>query len=325
VRIPTPLISVVIPAYNRAGFVAEAIRSCFAQGFSLAELQVILVDDGSTDGTPAALKEFVDRIECLTFPQNQGRNKARNAGLARAGGEFIKFLDSDDLLMPGSLKMELSAARDTGADIVVSGWQTVKIGADRSEHVVARFDPPVVEPIIDSLLAGNAVPTSAALYSRNLVGALRWDEGLRKLDDWDWFIRAALRARKIARAEVVSYSWRQHPGQGIRSESMLHNAREHHLILGKLETALAEGGMLSEMRRRRLAQYFYKELRVFCVWDKGAFDRGVRHIYELDPCFIPRDEERQWWMTLLCRVLGLRLALTLHSAVKSLVKPMRAA
>jgi glycosyltransferase involved in cell wall biosynthesis len=311
---------VVIPTFNRAAFVADAIRSCLAQGFSSAELEIIVVDDGSTDDTVTVLKEFAGEIVYLPFPANRGRNIARNAGLAHASGRYVKFLDSDDVLESGSLRIELLAAKDASADIVVSGCRTVEIRADRSERQIARFEPPNMEPLIDSLLAGKAVATSAALYSRALISSVRWDEALRKLDDWDLFVRAALRAQKIARADVIAYSWRQHSGQGIRSETMLQNALEHHVILAKMENALAERGMLTKARRERLAQYFYKEMRVLCLWDKAAFERGVRHIHELDPAFVPRDEERQWWMRSLCRILGVRRALSLHTSIKRFIK-----
>ena len=185
---------------------------------------------------------------------------------------------------------------------------------------IAQFDPPIIEPVIDSLLAGNAVPTSAALYSRSLVCDLKWDEDLRKLDAWDWFVRAALHARKIIRTRTTSYSWRQHPTQGIRSETMLRNAREHHTILKKLEEALAERGELTRERQKRLAQYFYKEMRVLSLYDRPGFEWGVRHIYQLDTNFVPRDEERQWWMRVACRFLGVRRALSMHSATKKCIK-----
>lgn len=315
-----PIVSVIIPTYNRAAFVVEAVASCLKQDLSSEELEIIVVDDGSIDDTLAALQRFDGRICYLPISVNQGRNNARNVGLARASGKYVKFLDSDDVLEPGSLGIELLAAQEVGADIVVSGWRSVELRADRSERQIARFDPPCMEPIVDSLLAGNAVPTSAALYSRDLVSSLRWDENLRKLDDWDWFIRAAMQAQKIVASGVIAYSWREHSGQGVRSETMLRNALEHHIILGKLEGTLAERGLLTRARRERLAQYFYKELRVLCIWDKAAFERGVRHIHELDPTFAPQDEERQWWMRVICRVLGVRLALSLHTSIKALVK-----
>jgi glycosyltransferase involved in cell wall biosynthesis len=316
-----PHVSIIIPTYNRGEFVADAVDSCYAGKVESSMLEVIVVDDGSTDDTASILNSLGDRVRHIPLERNCGRNRARNLGLSMATGRYVKFLDSDDVLVPASLGVEVAAADDSGADLVVSGWQSVDLASDRSSHSTVRFDAPSMEPVIDSVLAGRAVPTSAALYGRSLVGDQRWDEGLRKLDDWDWFIRAALRAAKIIRVDVISYSWRQHSAQGIRSETMLRNAREHHIILSKLEAALAAGGVLTSVRKKRLAQYFYKEMRVLSLHDRQGFDWGIRHIYELDPAFAPRDEERQWWMKFACRILGTRRALLIHSAAKKVLKP----
>ena len=237
-----------------------------------------------------------------------------------ATGRYVKFLDSDDVLLPGSLAVELAAADDSGADLVVSGWESVTLAARSVGRSTRPFDAPMMDPVVDSLLAGRAVPTSAALYARKLVADLSWDEALRKLDDWDWFIRAALRAARIVRVDVASYAWRQHSAQGIHSETMLQNAREHHVILRKLEAALHAKGLLTSARKKRLAQYLYKEMRVLSLHDMAGFDWAIRHIYELDPRFAPRDEERQWWMRLACRVLGTRRALLFHSSAKRRLK-----
>ena len=315
-----PSVSVIIPTFNRAAFIGDAVNSCLTQRSPTFAVEIVVVDDGSTDATALALSQFAGSIHTVSLSENRGRNRARNVGLVNATGCYVKFLDSDDVLEHGSLSIEVAVAKESGADIVVAGWQTVEMDDARNAKVVVQFDPPMMEAVIDDLLAGKAVPTSAAIYSRSLVAQLEWDERLRKLDDWDWFIRAALRANKIARAATVSYSWRQHSAQGIRAETMLRNAREHHAILQKLEEALAECGELTSTRKKRLAQYLYKEMRVLALYDKPAFAKAVRHIYQLDPDFVPRDEERQWWMSLACRYLGVGVALSLHSAIKKYVK-----
>jgi glycosyltransferase involved in cell wall biosynthesis len=315
-----PSVSVIIPTYNRAALIGDAINSCLAQCSPSFTVELLIVDDGSTDATGAALREFEGKIRVIVLATNQGRNRARNVGLSKATGRYVKFLDSDDVLFPGCLRIEVAAADEADADIVVAGWQTMEMDVTGRTNAIARLDPPNMEPVIDSLLAGKAVPTGAALYSRPLVRDLKWDEDLRKLDDWDWFVRAALHARKIVRTRTTSYSWRLHPTQGIRSETMLRNAQEHHAILKKLEEALAERGELTPERQKRLAQYFYKEMRVLSLYDKPGFEWGVRHIYQLDTNFVPWDEERQWWMRIACRFLGVRRALSMHSAAKKCIK-----
>lgn len=307
----SPDVSIVVPVYNRPLLVREAVESALREAHGFA-LEVIVVDDASTDETWDVIQSLAG-VRALRMPANSGQCAARNHGLDEARGAFVKFLDSDDVLVEGHLARELAAARESGADIVVSGWLEVDAGGRAKESAAPRFTS-----VVDDLLAGRSVPTSAALYVRR--PELRWDPSLRKLDDWDFFIHAALGARGIATIAGPAYEMRAHGGIRVTDASMLLNAREHHIILHKLERRLANEGALTDARRKRLAQYFYKELRVLSLHDRAAFDAALRHIFELDPHFVPRDEERQAWMRAAARLLGTRNAVLLHSAVKRAIK-----
>lgn len=116
-----PLLSVVIPTWNRAQLVCDAVRSALVQG----EVEVIVVDDASTDGTVKRLEaEFGTRIRLLRLDHRGGAGAARNAGARLAHGEFVAFLDSDDVWLPGKLEAELRVfARFPSAEVVVSDSQ----------------------------------------------------------------------------------------------------------------------------------------------------------------------------------------------------------
>jgi hypothetical protein len=296
------MIGIIIPVFNRPQLVREAIESALGEAS-----EIIVVDDCSTDETWDVIRSFGAPVRAIRMPKNGGQSAARNAGFDVARGKYVKFLDSDDVLIAGHLTKELQRAEAESADLVVSGWR-----ADRDEEA------PVFGNVIDDILAGKAVPTSAALYLR--ATAVRWDPALRKLDDWDYFCQAALGAEKIAREPGLSYWMREHGGERATNVSMLANASEHHAILSKIEKRLEAEGTLTVARRKRLAQYYYKEIRVLCLNDRDAFEAAVRHIDELDPQFRPIDEERQWWMRVIARVLGARRAVLLHSTVKRLLR-----
>ncbi|HEX3579317.1 MAG TPA: glycosyltransferase family 2 protein [Thermoanaerobaculia bacterium] len=305
-------VDIIIPVYNRATLVHEAIESALGEGAN-----VIVVDDASTDGTWDSLRVYDGNpaVRCLRMPVNGGQSAARNRGIDAATGTYIKFLDSDDTLVPGHLAAEVRALETTGADIAVSGW------CSEGGGWTAAFAAPVFEQIIDDVLAGIAVPTSAALYARH--PEWRWDPALRKLDDWDYFCQAALRAQRIVTVEGSAYKMREHGGARMTNTTMLANAQEHHRILYKIEERLSADGALTTARQRRLAQYFYKEMRVLSLHDRKAFDATARHIRELDPHFQPRDEEQQQLMRVMARLLGFRNAILLHSAIKRAVKRER--
>ncbi|HEV7427641.1 MAG TPA: glycosyltransferase family 2 protein [Thermoanaerobaculia bacterium] len=305
-------VEIIIPVYNRAGLVGEAIDSALRAAPEVP-VEVIVVDDASTDGTWDRVQAYDDpRIRGIRMEANGGQSAARNRGLEHARGDFVKFLDSDDVLIAGHLAGEVRVALRTGAEIVASGW------CSESNGQTTTYAAPIFRSIIDDVLAGVAVPTSSGLYVRR--PDWRWDPRLRKLDDWDYFCQAALRANAIATVDGAAYIMRDHSGPRMTQTSMLANSLEHHRILQKIEDRLSVTGQLTEARRRRLAQYFYKEMRVLSLYDRPAFEAAVRHILELDPNFQPRDEERQRWMRMLARVIGFRNAIVLHSAVKRRVR-----
>ncbi|MEA2338414.1 MAG: hypothetical protein QOE82_2421 [Thermoanaerobaculia bacterium] len=306
-------VDIIIPVYNRVALIHEAIRSALDE----AETLVIVVDDGSTDGTWESLRAYDGnpRALCLQMPANGGQSAARNLGLDAATAKYIKFLDSDDVLTPGHLGAEIRALEETGADIAVSGWH-----ADTNGRTFT-YDAPNFHEIADDVLAGIAVPTSAALYVRH--PEWRWDPALRKLDDWDYFCQAALSAKRIVTVEGPAYTIREHAGARMTNTTMLANSLEHHRILQKIEDRLAADRTLTPARRKRLAQYFYKELRVLSLHDRGAFKTAATHIRALDPAFQPRDEEQQRLMRILARILGFRNAVLFHSAVKRALKGKR--
>lgn len=313
-------VSIVIPTYNRESFISECIDSCLHQSNTRLEPEIIIVDDGSTDVTASCISKYGNLVRYIPQTVNRGRNFVRNVGLEVCTGKYVKFLDSDDLLLPNTLGLEVQIAEETGADIVISGWREESLESNGKIVESRTQAAPVMSSILDDVLAGKAVPTSAALYRRSLVSGLRWDEALRELDDWDWFIQASIRAKVIKTAGHTSYVWRQHNGQGIRSYSMLGNAKAHHYILRKLERELNSRNELSEIRMHRLAQYFYKELRVLALYDLSLFNSALIHIKELDGSFQPREEERQWGMKVACRLLGVRRAVLLHCKIKKALR-----
>ena len=171
-------VSVIVPVYNRATLVPDAfnaettvdlaVRSALAESETL---EVWVIDDASTDDTWAVLQAHDDpRVRLVRLEKNGGQSAARNRGLDVARGKFVKFLDSDDVLLEGHLDKEVRALQE-GADIAASGCQ-----GEGDDGGTRNFDPPVFTSIVDDVLWGRAVPTSAALYRRR--GDWRWDPTL---------------------------------------------------------------------------------------------------------------------------------------------------
>jgi glycosyltransferase involved in cell wall biosynthesis len=171
-----PAVSIVIPCYNAQATIAETIDSALAQD---VDCQVIVVDDGSTDGSAAVLQSYGDRIETLSGP-NRGVSAARNSGIDAARGDWIQFLDSDDLLAPGTLALRLAAAQPAGADMVICDWRDfTQSGSDRAFGEVRSVDRAALEQDPEVAMATHVwAPPAAVLYRRALaekVGGFRQD------------------------------------------------------------------------------------------------------------------------------------------------------
>lgn len=130
-----PAVSIVVPLYNKAAYVAETIRSVLAQTY--ADWEMLIVDNGSTDGGADLARAFDDpRLRVVVSPR-RGPGAARNYGVGLAQGEWVQFLDADDQLAPDQLEQQLAtAARHPEAMIVAGGWREYR--ADRPHQVVVQ-------------------------------------------------------------------------------------------------------------------------------------------------------------------------------------------
>ena len=184
-----PLISVIIPTYNRAWVVGEAIDSVLAQDYGHFEL--IVVDDGSTDETARVLDAYGDRVFVIRQP-NRGVSAARNRGIEAAGGELVAFLDSDDYWLPGKLAGQVAFFHSRGEAMIC---QTEEIWVRNGVRVnpKKRHKKPS-GMIFEPSLALCLVSPSAVMMRKNLFDAVGlFDENLPACEDYDLWLRVASR------------------------------------------------------------------------------------------------------------------------------------
>jgi glycosyltransferase involved in cell wall biosynthesis len=184
-----PLVSVIIPTLNRRDLVCEAVASVLAQRDACPE--VIVVDDGSTDGTPAALRAFGARIRCVRQP-TRGVSAARNRGLRLATGIWVAFLDSDDLWHPRKLARQLAYhARNP----LLRASQTGEIWMRNGVRVnPCRHHRKPDGDIFDGSVWRCVVSPSAVMLRRDLLESLGgFDESLAACEDYDLWLRLSLR------------------------------------------------------------------------------------------------------------------------------------
>lgn len=191
----TPLVSIIIPCFNAGRWLTETLESALAQTWP--EKELILVDDGSTDGSLVLARKFEPRGVTVVTQPNQGAAAARNTGLARARGEFIQFLDADDLLAPDKIEKQVRLLQARGTDCLVScAW-----GRFTADPAASKLDPGTalgrdLAPADWLVLAAEhnlMMATATWLLPRAIAEkAGPWDTTYRAnpLDDMDYFDRA---------------------------------------------------------------------------------------------------------------------------------------
>lgn len=211
------LVSILIPCYNAAPWVADALESCLAQTWR--EREIILVDDGSKDDSLVIARTFESRgVRVLSQP-NRGAAAARNTALRASHGDFVQFLDADDLLAPDKIERQLAAIADTGPDVLSSSnwgrFTTDPAHADFrvGEVASARCGVEFLQLHYETrtMMQPAAWLTPRALIER--VGP--WDESLSLNDDGEYFARVALAARRIVFAPEARSFYRSALGSSL--------------------------------------------------------------------------------------------------------------
>lgn len=200
------LISVIIPAYNAAGYVRGAIGSVLAQ--TAQNFEIIIVDDGSQDGTRKVIEPFLDdsRIRYF-FQKNRGLPGARNSGAKISRGDYLAFLDSDDFFAPNALESMLRRFQETGA-----AWLNVGVLKVNGAHRVVR-QPNIPEGDLFLAILENDFITRSPFYPRKEFFDIgMYDEEIRMREDWDLNIRMIAARRPFALLEEPLYFYTRTEG-----------------------------------------------------------------------------------------------------------------
>lgn len=244
-------VSVVIACYNTEEFIAGAIDSVLGQ--THPQVQVVVVDDASTDRSWEIVAGYGDRVTAQRLARNGGAPHARNTGARAARGRWLVFMDADDYIEPGTLAAMVQAAQRSPGAVVVAPWEFLV----REPHGwVRRRAPRPLGPRADDplrgWLMGEWTPPCAVMYPRELflrVGG--FDETLRRNDDGDLAMRAFLAGAGVASATGGLAVYRRHGGTRRTLTSDNHSEaalRSQMRVMAKVRAALEERGGLDAYR-----------------------------------------------------------------------------
>lgn len=305
------VISVVIPTYNNAHLIGDALESVFKQSFR--DYEIIVVDDGSTDHTRELLKPYTERITYY-HQENQGLAVARNTGLRLAGGEYITYLDADDIWHPENLRVKADILkRFPGLGGVFSDFLIFDASGVRDprgtkklfpffrrtgrdfKDIFQHTDTVQVEPgrsaivhhgqVFDSLFWGNFILPTSMVFNRSFAQAVgEFRPHMRTQQDYEYWLRFS-KSYPLAYVDDVLVSYRRHPQQltdHSKIERMLLAIRE---IIDLYEEEFRHAGK-SSLYNRRKAEILTNLAKVYIR--QGKTSKARKLVYEAlqrDPRF----------------------------------------
>lgn len=253
-----PQVSVIIPAFNRQNLIGETIKSVQAQ--SIADWELLIVDDGSTDGTQEVIKAYAAQDNRIKFAvrshQAKGPSACRNIGISNAKSEYCLFLDSDDILAPDCLKNRLATASERPeVELHVFQMQFFYEVPGDNERLFMFADES--DALGSSLLAGSPWGITCPLWNTSALRKLGgFNEELQSWEDWDLHIRAFANGYKYQIYPIIDSYCRQ----GLVSLTSQHNSVPH--LTQRIESYIKLGELF---KNNKLSSAYKAKLAGKCL------------------------------------------------------------
>ena len=281
------LVSVIIPCYNAERWIDEAIQSALNQTYSPVE--VIVVDDGSSDGSWKKIQEFGSRVIAETGP-NRGGSAARNRGFVLSRGDYIQFLDADDYLLPKKIPRQVAFLEASGADVVYGDWRHEHFLPDGSSQLEEIAVSGAQADVLSALLSGWWVAPAALLFRRHVLEKTGgWDESLAAAQDRDLFISIAMTDAKIAYQPGCYSIYRRYGHDTVSTGSRMRWLDNHCRVLDKAAAALNAAERMKSEYRRALASSYFHLARNYFDRDRKKYRETMEKVLMLEPEFQPRE------------------------------------
>lgn len=295
------MVSVIIPAYNAENTIVQTLTSVFTQTY--AQIEIIVVNDGSTDETASILANYKNKIKIITTV-NKGVSHARNLGLSYANGKYIQFLDADDLLLPEKLDLQVKRLEENNADIAYGNWERFT-EVDGEILIKKTIIKQLKEDIEVDLFTDFWCPPVVLLYSKRITDKLKWNERLPVIQDARYLLDAAIAKGKFVYIPriVAMYREGQEKSLSQRSEAAFvsdcfTNSKEVY--------EMWKPTLTSEPQKKQAIitglRYCINRLSVL---NSSKFNEAVDFLLEIEPNYIP---EERGVLRILSRLLGYKNA-----------------
>ena len=297
-----PLVSVIIPCFNAETWIRETITSVLVQG--LDHVEVIVIDDGSTDRGPEVVRTEFPSVQVVRTV-NQGPSRARNLGTELSAGQFIQYLDADDLLAPGKLQFQVDRLVSSGADVAYGGWQKLVYSPHGGYELTTSFEREMACSEIE-LFTDFWCPPAAYLFRREIVEKVNgWNEQLPIIQDARFALDCALHGGRFIYCPGIMAYYRVHSTDSVSRGDPIGFVRDCFRNAVEIETWWEEHGGFNEERRGALLKAYGYVARASFERDSLTFEAAYNVLKRLKPGYIP---ERPRHLAMASRFLGYRRA-----------------
>jgi glycosyltransferase involved in cell wall biosynthesis len=281
-----PLVSVIIPCYNAEAYLAETINSALTQSYK--NLEIIVVDDQSTDGSAQVMRSFGSKIR-TDFAKHSGASETRNRGTGLAQGAYIQYLDADDILRPDAVEARVRALESSGADVAYSDWQELKEIEDSkfrlSEIHNQKIEDVHANPEI-AIFSDFWAPPAALLYRRKIVEQIgAWNKNLPIIQDARFLLDARLKGGRFIHVPGISAEYRVHLKESLSRRDPLAFIKDIFTNAMEVQTFWEQRGTLDCDQKEALISTYEYAARNFFEMKAPEFNRAIDRLRLLDNRF----------------------------------------
>jgi glycosyltransferase involved in cell wall biosynthesis len=284
----TNSVSIIIPCYNAEHVVGETIESALGQ--TGCDCEIIVIDDGSTDGSRNVIESFGDRVKAK-FGPNRGVSAARSQGDSMARGSFVLYLDADDLLLPCSIANRLELLGASDADVVYGAWQRLEERNNAwvpTAEVRRRIEDVDADPEI-AFFTEMWCPTAAYLWRRSFLQTRHpgWHSNLPVIQDARFAWDAARAGARFIYEDKIGVLYRTSLSNSVSTRSHAAFLRDRSYNAIEIEGQWSADGPLTPARKQALLRVWGAITRSAYSVDRDLFNECWQRLKKLDSRYIP--------------------------------------